>query len=76
LEEVLCEIYKDRDRRNACWLKVKKIVRKTVTSFSLNIYFLFLIVYLDEVYETDHKGLPKTTKGVETFSMKGSPNVH
>lgn len=37
--------------------------------------FLFLVAYWDEVYETDHKIHPKTTKGVETFSMKGSLNV-
>lgn len=76
LEGVLCEIHKDKDQRNACWLKVQKNVRKFVTSFSLNIFFLFLVVYWEEVYKTDHKIHPKTTKGVETFSMKGSPNVH
>lgn len=37
---------------------------------------LFLVAYWDEVYETEHKIHPKTTKGVETFSTKGSLNVH
>lgn len=38
--------------------------------------YLFLVLYWDEVYEIDHKVHLKTTKGVETFSMKGSPNIH